>query len=181
MWKWSEVAQPCPTVCDPVDCSLPGSFLHGIFQARILQWVARKCYANVKLLTSRVKLFPSVTFTVLSDSQNNCSKENFILFSKIQKHKISELETIFDIIEFAVLTIWKYSPTLCLQDTLSWCSSYCSDHSSSGFIACTSSKFRLFNIRVPPGSSLCFLCYILSLSAATYFQSFDLYQYVTVF
>ena len=64
-----------------------------------------KCYANVKLLTSRVKLFLSVTFTVLSDIQNTCSKENFILFCKIQKHKISELETIFDIIEFAILTI----------------------------------------------------------------------------
>ena len=34
------VAQSCPTLCDPVDCSLPGSFVHGIFQARILEWVA---------------------------------------------------------------------------------------------------------------------------------------------
>jgi len=31
---------PCPTVCDPVDCSLPGSSVHGILQARILKWVA---------------------------------------------------------------------------------------------------------------------------------------------
>ena len=31
---------PCPTLCDPVDCSLPGSSLHGILQARILEWVA---------------------------------------------------------------------------------------------------------------------------------------------
>ena len=37
----SEVAQPCPTLCNPVDCSLPGSFLHGTLQARILEWVAR--------------------------------------------------------------------------------------------------------------------------------------------
>ena len=36
----SEVAQSCPTLCDPVDCSLPGSSVHGIFQARILEWVA---------------------------------------------------------------------------------------------------------------------------------------------
>ena len=36
----SEVAQPCPTLCDPMDCSLPGSSVHGIFQARILEWVA---------------------------------------------------------------------------------------------------------------------------------------------
>ena len=33
-------AQSCPTLCDPVDCSLPGSSVHGIFQARVLEWVA---------------------------------------------------------------------------------------------------------------------------------------------
>ena len=33
-------AQLYPTVCNPVDCSLPGSYVHGIFQARILEWVA---------------------------------------------------------------------------------------------------------------------------------------------
>ena len=37
---WSEVAQSCPTLCDPMDCSLPGSSIHGIFQARVLEWVA---------------------------------------------------------------------------------------------------------------------------------------------
>ena len=36
----SEVAQSCPTLSDPVDCSLPGSSVHGIFQARVLEWVA---------------------------------------------------------------------------------------------------------------------------------------------
>ena len=35
----SEVAQSCPTLCDPMDCSLPGSSVHGIFQARVLEWV----------------------------------------------------------------------------------------------------------------------------------------------
>ena len=34
------VAQLCPTLCDPMDCSPPGSFIHGILQARILEWVA---------------------------------------------------------------------------------------------------------------------------------------------
>ena len=34
------VAQWCPTLCDTMDCSLPGSSIHGIFQARILEWVA---------------------------------------------------------------------------------------------------------------------------------------------
>ena len=36
----SEVAQSCPTLCDPMDCSLPGSSCHGISQARVLEWVA---------------------------------------------------------------------------------------------------------------------------------------------
>ena len=34
------VAQLCLTLCDPMDCSPPGSSVHGIFQARILEWVA---------------------------------------------------------------------------------------------------------------------------------------------
>ena len=33
-------AQSCPTLCNPMDCSPPGSSVHGIFQARILEWVA---------------------------------------------------------------------------------------------------------------------------------------------
>ena len=35
-----EVAQSCPTLCDPVDCSPSGSSVHGILQARILEWVS---------------------------------------------------------------------------------------------------------------------------------------------
>ena len=36
----SEVSQSCPTLSDPMDCSLPGSSVHGIFQARVLEWGA---------------------------------------------------------------------------------------------------------------------------------------------
>ena len=36
----SEVAQSCPTLCNPMDCNVPGSSIHGIFQARMLEWVA---------------------------------------------------------------------------------------------------------------------------------------------
>jgi len=43
--KWkveseSEAAQSCPTLNDPMDCSLPGSSIHGMFQARVLEWGA---------------------------------------------------------------------------------------------------------------------------------------------
>ena len=38
--KESEVTQSCLTPSDPMDCSLPGFSVHGIFQARVLEWVA---------------------------------------------------------------------------------------------------------------------------------------------
>ena len=34
------IIQSCPTLCDPMDCSLPDSSIHGILQVRILEWVA---------------------------------------------------------------------------------------------------------------------------------------------
>ena len=40
----SEVAQSCPTLSDPMDCSLPGSSVHEIFQARVLEWGAHRLY-----------------------------------------------------------------------------------------------------------------------------------------
>ena len=38
-YQFSLVAQSCPTLCDPMDYSLPGFSIHGILQARILEWV----------------------------------------------------------------------------------------------------------------------------------------------
>ena len=37
---WVKVAQSCPALCNPMDCSPPGSSVHGILQTRILEWVA---------------------------------------------------------------------------------------------------------------------------------------------
>ena len=49
----SEVTQSCPTLSDPMDCSPPGSSVHGIFQARVLEWgaiafSAMKYYSAIK-------------------------------------------------------------------------------------------------------------------------------------
>ena len=52
----SEVAQSCPTLSDPMDCSLPGSSIHGIFQARVLEWGA---IAFSQLLLFNKQLFPN--------------------------------------------------------------------------------------------------------------------------
>ena len=40
MWLRVLVSQSCPILCDPMDYSLPGSSVHGVSQARILEWVA---------------------------------------------------------------------------------------------------------------------------------------------
>ena len=56
----SEVAQSCLTLSDPMDCSLPGSSVHGIFQARVLEWGAiafsgKTAYLHIKRLLTYKK------------------------------------------------------------------------------------------------------------------------------
>ena len=57
----SEVAQSCPTLSDPMDCSPPGSSVHGVFQARVLEWdaiafSAMKYYSAIKRNTFELVL-----------------------------------------------------------------------------------------------------------------------------
>ena len=51
----SEVAQSCPTLSDPMDCSLPGSSIHGIFQARVLEWGCHCLLRIVNLVNLKLK------------------------------------------------------------------------------------------------------------------------------
>ena len=65
-----EVAQSCPTLSDPMDCSLPGSSVHGIFQARVLEWGAiafsnlYDSYLKVKVTQSCLTLCNPMDYTV---------------------------------------------------------------------------------------------------------------------
>ena len=56
----SEVTQSCPTLSDPMDCSLPGSSVHGIFQARVLEWGAI-AFSELK---SRIITLPTIVHLV---------------------------------------------------------------------------------------------------------------------
>ena len=62
----SEVAQLCLTLSDPMDCSPPGSPVHGIFQARVLEWGAIAfsifIYMCVKTHTNNLSLIPSLNW-----------------------------------------------------------------------------------------------------------------------
>ena len=62
----SEVAPVCPTLSDPMDCSIPGSSVHGIFQARVLEWGAI-AFSNPSSLPS-CKYFPVLSFHLFSES-----------------------------------------------------------------------------------------------------------------
>ena len=64
----SKVAQSCPTLSDPMDCSLPGSSVHGIFQARVLEWVA---IAFSKTIYDLLKLV-FIIFTALASFITSC-------------------------------------------------------------------------------------------------------------
>ena len=88
----SEVAQSCPTLRDSTDCSQPGSSIHGIFQARVLEWAAIAFYQMFKELTSILpklfqkseveRTFPNVFYeaniTLISKSDKCTSRKNLI-------------------------------------------------------------------------------------------------------
>ena len=65
----SEVAQLCLTFRDPMDCSLPGSSIHGIFQARVLEWVAIAfsfvLFKSLQILTGLELEFLSATLDII--------------------------------------------------------------------------------------------------------------------
>ena len=58
----SEVVQSCPTISDPMDCSLPGSAVHGIFQARVLEWGAI-AFSIIKADTEYYTMFTYINYS----------------------------------------------------------------------------------------------------------------------
>ena len=60
----SDVAQSCPTLSDPMDCSLPGSFVRGIFQARVLEWVAIAFSGNTQKNYTKKILMTQISMMV---------------------------------------------------------------------------------------------------------------------
>ena len=60
-----EVAQSCPTLSDPMDCSLSGSSVHGIFEARVLEWGAIVTWPSLFLLISQMSFNKEVFLRLL--------------------------------------------------------------------------------------------------------------------
>ena len=70
----SEVAQSCPSLSDPMDCSPPGSSVHGIFQARVLEWdaVHEQIHSNPTYNLSLGKAQEEVSHPRTSDNKKKC-------------------------------------------------------------------------------------------------------------
>ena len=90
----SEVTQSCPTLCDPMDCSLPGSSTHGILQSRVLEWVATalvfyKVWHSINISGSKTKYTSGMKVAVISQSvmsdvikRIHFCKQNFCVFKE---------------------------------------------------------------------------------------------------
>ena len=73
----SEVAQSCLTLSDPVDCRLPGSSIHGIFQARVLEWGA---IAFSKVSTKYLKIITKPHLIILHRQLHPTSIDTYFLY-----------------------------------------------------------------------------------------------------
>ena len=74
----SEVAQSCPTLSDPMDCSLPGSFVHGIFQARVPEWGAIAFSDQMSSNKKRPKILLKIYMLFFRSSLENFEKRKII-------------------------------------------------------------------------------------------------------
>ena len=89
--EW-EVTQSCPTLSDPMDCSLPGSSIHGIFQARVLEWGAIAFSKRRQIeITNRQIL---KMFSISNYQTNANSNHNEVSLHSVKMAIIKSLQTL---------------------------------------------------------------------------------------
>ena len=96
----SDVTQSCPTLCDPMDYSLPRSSIHGIFQARVLEWVAISFSRGSSRPRDQIRVSHSVgrcffTFWVTREAPLNI-KGKIVMYS-IKRPKQSHLHQVTEV------------------------------------------------------------------------------------
>ena len=103
--KVSKVAQLCPTLCDPMDCSLPGSSLHGILQARVLEWVAISFSRGSSQPRDRtwVSRIPGRRFNLWATREAHWIKGTGLKIRRKKEKKKAKID-------------WRYSKINCLQN-----------------------------------------------------------------
>ena len=86
----SEVAQSCPTFIDPKDCSLPGFSLHGILQARVLEWVAISSSRGSSWPRNRtwVSCIPGKHFNLWATREVSESESHSVMSDSLRPHEL---------------------------------------------------------------------------------------------
>ena len=79
-----EVAQSCPTLSGPMDCSLPGSSIHGIFQARVLEWGAIAFSESLFTQLQNIWYSSDTAFFLKSSTDPPCAVEYCIVKVKVK-------------------------------------------------------------------------------------------------
>ena len=92
--KESEVAQSCLTLCDPMDSSLPGSTVNGIFQARILEWVASSFSRESSLPRNQTQVFctAGMLFTVWATREAQTKEGPTKIWTQITGFKVQSAQ-----------------------------------------------------------------------------------------
>ena len=101
----SDVAQSCPTLRDPMDCSLPGSSIHGIFQKRVLEWGAI-AFSSYFFCTPS---FPSGTLIIYNDCMILSHSSLISLFIYLILFSLWVIPQIFSVAKPARLVIFSFA------------------------------------------------------------------------
>ena len=114
------IAQSCLTLCDPIDCSLPGSSVHGIFQASLLEWVAISFSRGSSRPRdwTRVSCIVGRHFTVWTTRE-----AQIIYYSMLKRNKLSSGRTQLVDTE----TTWVHLCMWFTRVTFTFCASLCWD------------------------------------------------------
>ena len=86
----SEVAQSCPTLSDPMGCSLPGSSVHGIFQARVLEWGATAFSGRNVQFSSVAQSCPTLCDPMNRSTPGLPVHHQLLEFTQTHVHRVSD-------------------------------------------------------------------------------------------
>ena len=93
----SKVTQSCPTLCDPMDCSLPGSSIHGIFQARVLEWGAiafsGRDWQDILKVMKEKNLHPRLPYTARVSFKYDGEIKSFCFYRQAKAERIQYHQT----------------------------------------------------------------------------------------